>query len=109
MFLCLLPSVSAVAADSQQPDVEMSASHHSGTVVPGECMEVTDQGNDISCNSEASGKFAFSDLVKFVAMSPGVTDRLAEYIPRRSISIAAPVSFEIRSVDIYLLLCSFLK
>lgn len=109
MFLCLLPSASTVAADSQQVYAEMPASHHSGTVVPGECMEVTDHGNDISCNSEVSGKLAFSDLIKFVAMSPGITDRLAEYLPLRSISMVAPVSFEIKSVDIYLLLCSFLK
>lgn len=112
MFLCLFPSnAPAAPIEKDWGEVATVTSHQAGLdTVPVECMEVTDEGTDVSCKSEASGTLVLSsDLVKFVAISHDLPDRLAEFIQFRSVSPLVPRVFEVPRTGIYLLFCSFLK
>ncbi len=74
-----------------------------------DCMEVTDEGTDISCKSETSGTLVFPDFVKFVAMTGGPMDRFAEFAPFRVVSPDSPLAAPATPLRVYLFLCSFLK
>lgn len=77
--------------------------------VPVDCMQVSDEGTDISCKSEASGTLVLSDLVKFVAISNDLPGRISEFVAFHEVSLDPPLVVEAGFPDIFLLLCSFLK
>lgn len=111
MFLCLLPSNAEMgAAASASSQTNLTISQHSETqAAVTDCVEVSHEGTELNCNSEAGGTLVFSDLVKFAAISSDMGHRLAGFVPFRSVPVDLPVVLKTKPVSIYLFLCSFLK
>lgn len=111
MFLCLLPSDAEMgAAVSASSHVNVSISQHLETqVAVTDCVEVSHEGTEVNCTSEAGGTLVFSDLIKFTAISSDMGHRLAAFVPFRSMPLDLPTVLKTKPVSIYLFLCSFLK